>query len=79
MTRRSLIALLAVLLAAMPVWAAAPASPTTASGTLAEGTRWATPYYSRQADAPGPTVLVVGGIHGNEPAGALAAGQIRHW
>ena len=27
----------------------------------------------------GPTVLIVGGIHGNEPAGALAAEQIRHW
>ena len=27
----------------------------------------------------GPIVAVTGGIHGNEPSGARAAEQIRHW
>lgn len=28
---------------------------------------------------PGPTVVVVGGVHGNEPAGYLAARRVEHW
>jgi len=90
MPRRVPLALLAVLLAAAPMPAAAPtavalaASPVAResvqpAGVLAEGTRWATPYYVVDSGKPGPTVMVTGGIHGNEPAGALAAGQIRHW
>ncbi len=51
----------------------------TKTGTLAEGTRFATPFFVRDSGREGPTVLVVGGIHGNEPAGAVAADQIRHW
>lgn len=47
--------------------------------TVGEGTRWATTCYVRDSGRPGPTVMVVGGIHGNEPAGARAADQIRHW
>lgn len=49
------------------------------SGTVAEGTRWATPYYVQQSDTPGPVVVIVGGIHGDEPAGAYAAEEIRYW
>lgn len=49
------------------------------AGVLAEGTRWATPYYVVDSGKPGPTVLITGGVHGNEPAGAEAADQIRHW
>ncbi|MEZ5299670.1 MAG: hypothetical protein R3F11_03220 [Verrucomicrobiales bacterium] len=37
-----------------------------------------TPYYVADSGEPGPTVLITGGIHGNEPAGAAAAAQIRH-
>ncbi len=48
------------------------------SGRIAAGA-WETPYYQIRADDPGPTVMIVGGIHGNEPAGAYAAEQIRHW
>lgn len=49
------------------------------SGLIARGLPSETRYYIRQAAAHGPTVLVVGGMHGNEPAGAEAADQIRHW
>lgn len=48
-------------------------------GILSQGTRWETPYYVRQSDQPGPTVVILSGIHRNEPAGAEAADQIRHW
>jgi hypothetical protein len=49
------------------------------SGVFAADTRCATPYYVHDSGVPGPTVFVVGGIHGNEPAGAKAAEAIRHW
>jgi len=88
MPRRVTLALLATLLAAAPVPTAAPtavalaASPVARdsaqpAGILAEGTRWATPYYVVDSGKPGPTVMVTGGIHGNEPAGAAAAAEIR--
>jgi len=67
---------LAVLLAYAPVLAAAT---TVESGLLAEETRWETPWYAVDSSVEGPTLLVVGGVHGNEPAGARAAEQIRHW
>jgi len=62
--------------AASPVAAVASAKP---AGILLEGTRWGTPYYVIDSGKPGPTVMVTGGVHGDEPAGAAAAGQIRHW
>jgi len=49
------------------------------SGLLAEGTEWETPYYIIASDVPGPTLLVTGGVHGDEPAGFRAADEIRHW
>ncbi len=52
---------------------------TLVSGLLAEGTKWETPYYVVKGPKPGPTVFLTGGLHGNEPSGALAAEQIRHW
>jgi len=42
-------------------------------GTIAKGTSHETPYYVYDAGKPGPTVVVVGGVHGDEPAGAKAA------
>jgi len=48
-------------------------------GVLARGTRFETPYYIQESGAVGPTVMIVAGVHGNEPAGALAADQVRHW
>ena len=49
------------------------------AGIVAKGTKWATPYYVIDSDKPGPTVMIIGGVHGNEPAGAYAAEQIRTW
>jgi len=49
------------------------------TGLIAEGTPWETPYFVKTSTVEGPTVLVIGGIHGDQPAGCLAAGQIRHW
>jgi glutamine amidotransferase-like uncharacterized protein len=57
----------------------AASQPRRSSGSIAVGTEWETPFYKVETDKPGPTVMIVGGIHGNEPAGAYAAEQIRHW
>jgi hypothetical protein len=48
-------------------------------GTIATGTEWETPWYRIESGEPGPVLVLTGGIHGNEPAGWLAADQIRHW
>jgi hypothetical protein len=56
----------------------APAEKAT-TGTLLEGTPQATPFYIRESGQPGPVVMITGGVHGDEPAGAAAAEQIRHW
>ncbi len=48
-------------------------------GTLMDGTPQATPFYIRQSGQAGPVVMVTGGVHGDEPAGAAAAERIRHW
>ncbi|HJO52894.1 MAG TPA: succinylglutamate desuccinylase/aspartoacylase family protein, partial [Verrucomicrobiota bacterium] len=55
------------------------AAETISSGVLAKGTQWETTFYRRDSGVDGPVVLVTGGIHGNEPAGARAAEQVRHW
>ena len=57
------------------VWA----EETISEGPLAKGTKWETPFYVRVSGQAGPTVVITGGIHGDEPAGARAAEQIRHW
>ena len=49
------------------------------SGLIAKGTEWETFYYQRDSGVKGPVVFITGGVHGNEPAGARAAEQIRHW
>jgi len=61
---------------------AAQVSPSLAavrSGVLGRGTMWETPWRIVDSGRPGPTVLIVGGVHGNEPAGFRAAEQIQHW
>ena len=47
--------------------------------TLCEGTRFETTYKVIEHKVEGPTVMVIGGVHGNEPAGAFAARQIGGW
>lgn len=55
------------------------AAVTTTSQLLLPGSRFETPWYLTDSGQPGPTVLIVGGVHGNEPAGANAAETIRQW
>lgn len=57
----------------------APAAALISTNDLLAGTRFATFSYVNDSGIPGPTVFLVGGAHGNEPAGALAAERIRHW
>ncbi|MEI6194414.1 MAG: succinylglutamate desuccinylase/aspartoacylase family protein [Verrucomicrobiota bacterium] len=52
---------------------------TATTNTLLPDTCFATPCHLIDSGNPGPTVMVVGGMHGNEPAGAMAAEGIRHW
>lgn len=74
----SLLCLVMVLAACWSIVEPAAAYRVT-SGTLAAGTRWATRYYLIDSQRPGPTVMVVGGVHGDEPAGHYAARQIADW
>lgn len=64
---------------APPAAAATAAQPSVAIKTLCEGTPFATECYTVDSGKPGPTVFIGGGSHGNEPAGAAAADQIRTW
>ncbi len=68
-----------VLLLAFLCVAPVLAEPSSKSGTIAVGTEWETEYHVVDSGTEGPTVLILGGIHGNEPAGWRAAEQIRHW
>lgn len=60
-----------------------PASPghceTIRSEVIMAGTRYATTYYVKAGDKPGPTVVVIGGVHGDEVAGYRAAEQLVNW
>ena len=71
---RFLVGLVATALAGV-----SPADTGISSGRFGSGTTWETPWWVIDSGKPGPTVLVVGGMHGNEPAGFRAAEQIRHW
>jgi predicted deacylase len=52
---------------------------TLTTNALAAGSRFETPSYITDSGKPGPTLFICGGAHGNEPAGAVAAENIRHW
>lgn len=73
----------AILAAGSMLFLAAPrlvwAEPAQTKGIVAKGTPWETPCYVQKSDRPGPVVTITGGVHGDEPAGAVAAEQIRHW
>ncbi|MEO0445933.1 MAG: succinylglutamate desuccinylase/aspartoacylase family protein [Verrucomicrobiota bacterium] len=49
------------------------------SGVIGAGEDWETSYHLVDSAVAGPTVLLIAGMHGNEPAGSRAADQIRHW
>jgi succinylglutamate desuccinylase len=56
---------------------AAVASKTTVKvETIAAGTKYATKLYVIKSNKPGPVVMVVGGVHGNEKAGYTAAKKL---
>lgn len=55
------------------------AEPVRTTGRITVGTEWSTAWHAIDSGQPGPKVLIVGGVHGNEPAGAAAADQIRYW
>ena len=55
------------------------AADTITSGWIDLGSGTLTPYYKRETSVPGPLVMITGGVHGDEPAGAAAANQIRTW
>ncbi len=46
---------------------------------LSVETPFQTDIYIQEAEEPGPTVFIIGGVHGDEPAGALAVEVIRTW
>lgn len=46
---------------------------------LAPGTQYETPLYIIHGDRPGPVVMVVGGVHGNERAGYEAARRVAEY
>lgn len=45
-------------------------------GYIGKGQPWETPYYVIQGEKNGPTVVVIGGTHGDETAGWRAAEQL---
>ncbi len=49
------------------------------AGLLGEGTPFETPWFDSKGPEEGPTILIIGGMHGNEPAGAAAAEAIACW
>ena len=49
------------------------------SGLIMPGTPFQTRYLVKTGAAPGPTVVVMGGLHGDETAGYLAARQLEKW
>ncbi len=46
---------------------------------LMNDTPWETTLYKITAPVKGPTVMVIGGIHGDEPAGIFAADEVSTW
>ena len=46
---------------------------------LLEGTEWETPLIAQHSGEQGPAVLVLGGVHGNEPGSWLATEEIAAW
>ena len=56
-----------------------PSQPRQDRRLVLPGTPWETPLYINRSNLRGPSVFVLGGVHGNEPGGWAAAGQIADW
>lgn len=72
---------LLILSTALLVPSSVYAASTTSAGsvkvkTLAAGSKYSTKLYIIKSGNPGPVVLIVGGVHGNETAGYKAARQM---
>ena len=72
MGRKHLILVILVFCLALP----APAGLAADRFILLAGSGWETEGCIADSGQPGPVALILGGAHGNEPAGALAAAQI---
>ncbi|WP_267642351.1 succinylglutamate desuccinylase/aspartoacylase domain-containing protein [Haloarchaeobius amylolyticus] len=59
--------------------ASAASGPSRTSYKIKEGTYQETTVYVYDSGVAGPTTMVVGGIHGDEKSGYLAADQIAQW
>ena len=57
----------------------APAPKGWEERTLLPGTPWETPLHIVSSGAAGPVLLVLGGVHGNEPGGWGAAEGVARW
>ncbi len=55
------------------------AQAATSKRIIASGTKYATELYVIKSGVPGPVVMIVGGVHGNEPAGYKAAAQVKNY
>lgn len=44
-----------------------------------QGTQWETPAFIHSTGLDGPTLMVLGGVHGNEPGGWFAATEAARW
>ena len=70
-----LLATALLLLASLPSARAEQSAP----GLIMPGTRYETAYWRKTGPEPGPSVVIIGGCHGDEPAGYLAAGKLLRW
>ncbi|MEC8253024.1 MAG: BPL-N domain-containing protein [Planctomycetota bacterium] len=71
--------LLGALLSLTAALAAQQGRATRSAHCIAAGTKWQTSAVVIDSGVAGPTALVVGGVHGNEPAGYRAARQASGW
>ena len=51
----------------------------TETGTIMTGTQYETPYYFFDTEIEGPTIMIIGGVHGIEIAGWGTALDILHY
>jgi predicted deacylase len=68
-----------ILLWILPILLASIGLGATPTGVIAKGTPAETPWYVIDSGKPGPVIFISGGVHGDEPAGAAAAGGILEW